>query len=137
MELSGEMSCKQPHKHRLTLRYEAQFTQRYKRLLTGSTRKGLSVSFMSDGGSFALLTVTKPFLFQTVFTARPSSSGGAVTQLAFLLPRRRPDQWGRALLALAFLLADDKKILDGIDFRPGWVPSDAVMKKFCRVVNDE
>ena len=137
MELSGEISCKQPHKHGLTLRYEAQFTQRYKRLLTGSTRKGLSVSFMSDGGSFALLTVTKPFLFQTVFTARPSSSGGAVTQLAFLLPRRRPDLWGRALLALAFLLADDKKILDGIDFRPGWVPSDAVMKKFCRVVNDE
>ena len=137
MELSGEMICEQTHKHGLTLKYEAQFTQRYKRLLTGSTREGLSVTFMSDGGSFALLTVTKPFLFQTVFTARPGSSGGTATQLAFLLPRRRPDQWIRAMLALAFLLADDKKILDAIDFSPGWVPSDAVLRKFCRVVNTE
>ena len=137
MELSGELSCKQTQKHNLTLKYEAQFSQSYKRLLTGSTREGLAVTFMSDGGSFALLTVTKPFLFQTVFTARPNADGGTATQLVFLLPRRRPDRWIRAMLALAFLLADDKKILDAIDFSPGWVPSDAVLRKFYRVVNAE
>jgi len=137
MELSGEVSCEQAHEHGLTLKYEAQFTQRYKRVLTGSTGEGLSVTFMSDGGSFALLTVTKPFLFQTVFTARPRTNGGTATQLAFLLPPSRPDRWIRAMLALMFLLADDKKILDAIDFSPGWVPSDAVLRKFFRVVNAE
>ena len=137
MELLGEVSCEQDHEHGLTLKYEAQFTQRYKRVLTGSTGKGLSVTFMSDGGSFALLTVTKPFLFQTVFTARPKTTGGTDTQLAFLLPPGRPDRWIRAMLALTFLLADDKKILDTIEFSPGWVPSDAVLRKFSRVVNSE
>jgi len=137
MELSGEVSCEQAHEHGLSLKYEAQFTQRYKRVLTGSNGQGLSVTFMSDGGSFALLTVSKPFLFQTVFTARPSTSGGTSTQLAFLLPPGRPDRWVRAMLALTFLLADDRKVLDAIDFHPGWVPSDAVLRKFFRIVNTE
>lgn len=137
MEISGEVSCEQTHEHGLTLKYEAQFTQRFKRVLTGSTGKGLSVTFMSDGGSFALLTVTKPFLFQTVFTARPNTDVGTTTQLAFLLPSGRPDRWIRAMLALMFLLADDKKILDAIDFSPGWVLSDAVLRKFFKVVNAE
>jgi hypothetical protein len=137
MELSGELSCEQDHEHGLTLKYDAQFTQRFKRVLTGSSGKGLSVSFASDGGSFALLTVTKPFLFQTVFTARPRADGGSATQLVFLLPAGRPDRWFRAMVAIVFLLADDRKILDAIDFHPGWVPSDAVLRKFSEVVNIE
>ena len=39
MEISGKVSCEQTHEHGLTLKYEAQFTQRFKRVLTGSSGK--------------------------------------------------------------------------------------------------
>jgi len=102
------------------------------RRLVGIARRTASWRFTNIGPSLAWVAVTSPTPFELVWAARPLPDGGCSTQTLFFLPR-----WTTALRALPMMIATtwaDRRILNGLQFRPGFVPSDAVLARYAELV---
>ena len=84
------------------------------------------------GPSLAWVTVTAPTPFELVWAARPLPDGGCATQTLFFLPR-----WSSLVRAVPMMIATtwaDRLVLSGLEFRAGFVPSDAVFARYAQLV---
>jgi len=118
--------------HRISVQVEARFDTTLMRRLVGIARRTASWRFTNIGPSLAWVAVTSPTPFELVWAARPLPDGGCSTQTLFFLPR-----WTTALRALPMMIATtwaDRRILNGLQFRPGFVPSDAVLARYAELV---
>jgi phenylpropionate dioxygenase-like ring-hydroxylating dioxygenase large terminal subunit len=118
--------------HRISVQVEARFDMTLMRRLVGIARRTATWRFTNVGPSLAWVTVTSPTPFELVWAARPLPDGGCSTQTIFFLPR-----WRTALRALPMMVATtwaDRRILNGLQFRPGFVASDAVFARYAELV---
>ena len=118
--------------HRLAVQVQARFDTTLLRRLVGIARRSAAWRFTTIGPSLAWVTVTSPISFELVWAARPLPDGGCSTQTIFFLPR-----WATAVRALPMMVATtwaDRRILNGLEFRPGFVASDAVFARYAELV---
>ncbi len=88
--------------------------------------------FTTIGPSLAWLTVQEPTPFELLWTCRPLPGGSSATQTIFFLPHRR--SLVRSLPMMIVTTANDKAVLEGLRFRQGFVPSDAVFALYAQLI---
>jgi hypothetical protein len=118
--------------HRLSVRIQARFDATLMRRVLGVAAGSACWRFTNIGPSLAWVTVTSPTPFELVWAARPLPDGGCATQTLFFLPR-----WRSLVRALPMMIATtwaDRGVLDGLEFRPGFVASDAVFARYAQLV---
>ncbi len=105
------------------------------KFLTGAVHKNIEASFETIGGNIALATVRSPVRFAMMFTGNVSTVGHCDTHTIAFLPKRIFPDFPRALISMYVLLHDDRRILDDIEFSPGFAETDKPLVKFVEVVN--
>jgi hypothetical protein len=105
------------------------------RMLSGSTSREIAASFTTIGGSLAWTAVSSPVEFDVLFTGRPDGGGHCLTQTIFFFRQPPGAAWLRALGLMLTLLHDDRRILEGLDFRPAFSEADAPLRAYAQVVN--
>ena len=81
-----------------------------------------------------LVSVTAPTPFELLWAARPLLDGTCITQTLFFLPR-----WSALVRAVPMMIATtwaDRRVLNGLKFRPGFVASDGVFAQYARMVEE-
>lgn len=104
------------------------------RALTGSGNRDVVASFTTLGASLAWAEVLEPVYFCTLFSALPTPEGHCEPAVVAFLPRR-PDLALRATSLMYTLLRDDDKVLNDIQFLPGYTERDAAFETFARAVD--
>jgi phenylpropionate dioxygenase-like ring-hydroxylating dioxygenase large terminal subunit len=118
--------------HRLSVRIHARFEPTLLRRLLGVAARTARWRFTNIGPSLAWVSVTSPTPFELLWAARPLPDGGCSTQTLFFLPR-----WTSLVRAVPMMVATtwaDRQVLQGLDFQPGFVASDAVFARYARLV---
>lgn len=118
--------------HRLSVKIHARFDVTLMRRLVGVAAQAARWEFTNIGPSLAWVKVISPTPFELLWAARPLPDGGCVTQTLFFLPR-----WSALARALPMMVATtwaDRRVLQGLDFRPGFVPSDAVFARYAGLI---
>jgi phenylpropionate dioxygenase-like ring-hydroxylating dioxygenase large terminal subunit len=118
--------------HRLSVRIHARFDPTIMRRLLGVAGRTARWRFTNIGPSLAWVSVTSPTPFELVWAARPLPDGSCATQTLFFLPR-----WSALARAVPMMIATtwaDRGVLQGLEFRPGFVPSDAVFARYAALV---
>lgn len=118
--------------HRISVDVHARFGPSFMRRLLGLAGKDARWRFTNLGPSLAWVRVTHPTPFELLWAGRPLPGGGTAAQTIFFLPR-----WSSLVRALPMMVATtwaDRKVLSGLEFRPGFVPSDAVFEQYARLV---
>jgi len=119
--------------HRLTVSVHARFEATLLRRVLGVANRTARWRFTTIGPSLAWVTVTAPTPFELVWAARPLAGGGCATQTLFFLPR-----WSALARAVPMMIATtwaDRLVLQGLDFQPGFVRSDAVFARYAQMVD--
>lgn len=129
----ARLSVEPPYRVSVTL-YGRPTTPFFQRL-TGTTQREIVARFTTIGGNLAWAEVEEPVRFYTLFTGRPSPTGGCQTQLVFFLPRTSAKAMFRALASMYVLLHDDRRILDTLHFFPGFTAADAPLRAFADLVD--
>jgi phenylpropionate dioxygenase-like ring-hydroxylating dioxygenase large terminal subunit len=120
--------------HRISVRVQARFHATLMRTLLGLSGRPARWRFTNIGPSLAWVEVTSPTPFELVWAARPLPDGSCATQTLFFLPR-----WSALVRAVPMMIATtwaDRRILTGLDFRPGFVASDAVFARYAQLVEE-
>jgi hypothetical protein len=118
--------------HRISVRVHARFGTTVMRRLLGVANETARWRFTNIGPSLAWVSVASPTPFELLWAARPLPDGSCETQTLFFLPR-----WRSLIRAVPMMIATtwaDRRVLEGIDFRPGFVASDAVFASYARLV---
>lgn len=118
--------------HRLSVRIHARFEATLMRRLLGVAARTARWQFTNIGPSLAWVTVTSPTPFELVWAACPLPDGGCATQTLFFLPR-----WSSLVRAVPMMVATtwaDRLVLSGLEFRAGFVPSDAVFARYAALI---
>jgi phenylpropionate dioxygenase-like ring-hydroxylating dioxygenase large terminal subunit len=118
--------------HRLSVRVHARFESTLVRRLLILAGHSARWRFTNIGPSLAWVRVTSPTPFELLWAARPLPDGGCATQTLFFLPR-----WSALVRALPMMVATtwaDRRVLQGLEFRPGFVASDAVFARYAQLV---
>lgn len=117
---------------RLSVAVHARFEATLMRRLLGVANRTARWRFTAIGPSLAWVKVTAPTPFELVWAARPLAGGGCATQTLFFLPR-----WRALARAVPMMIATtwaDRRVLQGLEFRPGFVRSDAVFARYAQMV---
>lgn len=117
------------------VRIRARPRQRTWRLLGGIKETGMAATFATFGGNLALLSVKEPVPFDVLFASRPLDPAGCETFLFLAYQGRFGLDYLRALALMVYLLPDDEKLLNHLDFHPGFTDADAVFKSLVAQVN--
>jgi phenylpropionate dioxygenase-like ring-hydroxylating dioxygenase large terminal subunit len=120
--------------HRISVRVHARFGATFMRRLLGVANRSARWRFTNIGPSLAWVNVTSPTPFELLWAARPLPDGSCVTQTLFFLPR-----WKSLVRAVPMMIATtwaDRRVLQGIEFRPGFVASDAVFASYAQLVEE-
>jgi phenylpropionate dioxygenase-like ring-hydroxylating dioxygenase large terminal subunit len=120
--------------HRLSITMHGRFGPTLLRKALGLAGRAARWRFTTIGPSLAWLTVTDPTPFELLWAGRPLPDGGCAAQTLFFLPKRV--SFLRALPMMIATTYADRGILEGIDFRPGFVRSDAVFHLYARLIED-
>ena len=118
--------------HRLSVSVHARFDATLMRRLLGLAGHHARWSFTNIGPSLAWVKATSPTPFELVWAVRPLPNGGCATQTIFFLPR-----WSALVRALPMMVATtwaDRRVLEGLEFQPGFVVSDAVFARYAQLV---
>jgi phenylpropionate dioxygenase-like ring-hydroxylating dioxygenase large terminal subunit len=118
--------------HWLTVGIHTRLGPTFSRRLLGLAGRTARWKFTTIGPSLAWLAVQAPTSFELLWTCRPLADGRAATQTVMFLPRRVS-----LLRALPMMMAttfNDKQILAGLRFRPGFVPADAVFRQYAQII---
>jgi phenylpropionate dioxygenase-like ring-hydroxylating dioxygenase large terminal subunit len=118
--------------YRISVRVHARFNDTFMRRLLGVAGRSARWEFTNIGPSLAWVNVTSPTPFELLWAARPLEDGTCVTQTLFFLPR-----WRSLVRAVPMMIATtwaDRRVLQGIDFHPGFVASDAVFASYAELV---
>lgn len=120
--------------HRISVRVHARFSSTLMRRLLGVAQGSARWQFTNIGPSLAWVKVTSPTPFELLWAARPLPDGTCMTQTLFFLPR-----WRALARAVPMMIATtwaDRRVLQGLEFRPGFVASDAVFASYAQLVED-
>jgi phenylpropionate dioxygenase-like ring-hydroxylating dioxygenase large terminal subunit len=120
--------------YRLSVNIHARFDRTLMRRLLGLASRTARWRFTNIGPSLAWVRVTSPTPFELVWAARPLPDGGCATQTIFFLPR-----WRASARAVPMMIATtwaDRRVLQGLELRPGFVASDAVFARYAQLVED-
>lgn len=101
------------------------------RLLAGGE---LSASFTTIGATLAWIEVERPICFEVLFSAAPSAAGGCLMHALVFTPPSPLDLM-RALLLTMLITRDDRRILEGLRFHPGFTDADEGLRAFADMVN--
>jgi phenylpropionate dioxygenase-like ring-hydroxylating dioxygenase large terminal subunit len=102
------------------------------RRLLGLTGVSARWRFTTVGPSLSWLSVESPIRFELLWSGRPLPDGSCAARTIFFLPRRRA-----IATAVSMMIATtwhDRRVLRGLEFRPGFVRSDAVFYLYARLV---
>jgi hypothetical protein len=136
MRFAGPPSLTRLDPYRLKLSLAGRPLASLAQRLTGSRKNDIQASFTTIGASLAWVTVDAPIHFHVLFSGRPTANGGCLTQTLFFLPGRPGLSWLRAFILMFILLYDDHRLLNDIDFKPAFAPTDVEIKAFAQLVND-
>lgn len=120
--------------HRLSVSVHTRFDPTVMRRLLGVAGRDARWQFTNIGPSLAWVKVTRPTPFELVWAARPLPDGGCATQTLFFLPR-----WSALVRAVPMMIATtwaDRRVLEGLEFRAGFIASDAVFACYAQLVED-
>lgn len=120
--------------HRLSMSLHVRFFATLLRRLVGMANREARWRFTTVGPSIAWVDVVSPTPFELLWAARPLPDGTCATQTIFFLPRRRA-----LLRAVPMLVATtwaDRRVLDGLDFRRGFVASDAAFAQYAQLIDE-
>jgi phenylpropionate dioxygenase-like ring-hydroxylating dioxygenase large terminal subunit len=120
--------------HRLTVKVHARFDPTLMRRLVGVAGRTARWEFTNIGPSLAWVKVIAPTPFELLWAARPLPDGGCATQTLFFLPR-----WLALARALPMMVATtwaDRRVLEGLQFHPGFVASDAVFARYASLIEE-
>ena len=96
----------------------------------------IEAGFSTYGSAIAFAEIRQPFYGLTLFTGRPDSKGRCHTQTVMFFQTRRPTYLLKAILSIFFLLKDDRKLLDGLDFHPSFTPEDRYMQSYAQLIEE-
>ena len=120
--------------HKLSVGVHARFEATLMRHLLRVANRAARWRFTTIGPSLAWVKVTEPTPFELVWAARPLAGGGCATQTLFFLPR-----WSALVRAVPMMIATtwaDRRVLEGLEFRPGFVRSDAVFARYAELIEE-
>jgi phenylpropionate dioxygenase-like ring-hydroxylating dioxygenase large terminal subunit len=120
--------------HRLSVSVHAKFQPTAMRRVLGVAGRTARWRFTNIGPSLAWVKVDSPTPFELLWAARPLPDGTCLTRTLFFLPRRRA--LVRAVPMMIATTWADRRVLSGLDFRPGFVASDAVFAQYARMVEE-
>jgi phenylpropionate dioxygenase-like ring-hydroxylating dioxygenase large terminal subunit len=118
--------------HRIAVRVHARFGTTFMRRMLRVAQRSAHWQFTNIGPSLAWVKVASPTPFELLWTARPLPDGTCAVQTVFFLPR-----WSALVRAVPMMIATtwaDRRVLDGLRFRPGFVSSDAVFARYAELV---
>jgi len=118
--------------HRIAVDVHARFAPTWMRRLLRLAGRDARWRFTNVGPSLAWVRVTHPTPFELVWAGTPRRGGGAAARTIFFLPR-----WSSLVRALPMMTATtwaDRKVLDNVEFRAGFVASDAVFSAYAGLV---
>lgn len=118
--------------HRLSVTVHTRFDATWLRRLLGVAGRPARWRFTNIGPSLAWVSVESPTPFELVWAARPLPDGGCATRTLFFLPR--VSALVRALPMMVATTWADRRVLEGLEFRPGFIPSDAVFAHYAELV---
>jgi phenylpropionate dioxygenase-like ring-hydroxylating dioxygenase large terminal subunit len=120
--------------HALRLELHGKPTSKRLQTLTGTTWQDIHASFTTIGGNLAWMEVKTPLHFYVLFTGKPSHNGCDTKTFAFI-PKNKLHRLPQMAALVYAILQDDRKILDRLDFQPGFTEADTVLKIFVDTVN--
>lgn len=129
-----EPHVEQDSRQQLSVSVHAQFRSTAMRRVLGVAGRTARWQFTNIGPSLAWVNVTAPTPFELLWAARPLPDGTCITQTLFFLPR-----WSALVRAVPMMIATtwaDRRVLNGLQFRPGFVASDAVFAQYARMVEE-
>jgi phenylpropionate dioxygenase-like ring-hydroxylating dioxygenase large terminal subunit len=118
--------------HRLSVDVRVRFMTTVMRRLLGLANRSATWRFTCIGPSLAWVSVSSPTPFELLWAARPLPDGGCATQTLFFLPR-----WTSLVRAVPMMVATtwaDRNVLKGLEFRPGFVDSDALFARYAQLI---
>lgn len=118
--------------HALAVDVHARFAPTLSRRLLGIAGRTARWRFTCIGPTLAWVKVESPTPFELLWAGRPLPGGGTAAQTVFFLPRRRA--MVRAVPTMIATTWADRNVLDGVDFRPGFVASDSVFAMYARMM---
>ncbi len=128
----GQPAVEAEPPHRLSVQVRAHFHTTLMRRILGLAGRTARWRFTNIGPSLAWVKVESPTPFELLWAARPLPDGGCATNTLFFLPR-----WSALLRAVPMMIATtwaDRRVLEGLRFRPGFVASDAIFARYARLV---
>ena len=137
--LHGLKFTKEPHvetkePHTVTTEMQGYPSSKlFQRLIGVNKNSPIKVKSSTIGGHIAWLDITEPYKFNVLFTTKQSNKDTCITNVFFFLPKGI--NYLRALIAVHYLLHDDRKVLDSLDFFPGFADEDHALKEFYNTVN--
>lgn len=120
--------------YRTCVRSRLRPQQGWLRLATGTRREPLDATFRTFGCNTSLIEIAGPIRFQVLFSGRPEGAGTRIFPV-LRLPRGAGLDWARALLLISRLTREDHRLLEDLEFVPGFVESDGPMRQFYEQVN--
>jgi nitrite reductase/ring-hydroxylating ferredoxin subunit len=117
--------------HELTVHLKLRPVSRLFRFLVG--KRDVAATFTTIGATIALISVLEPMRFSVLFAATPWRDGSRMRALLFT-PRSVPLA-ARALLLTVLVTADDRPLLERMQFRPAFTESDEGLRAFAEIVN--
>ncbi len=115
--------------------WKGQFRSKFTRLLVDPSSKGIQANFTTIGGNLAIAKVYSPIKFSMLFAGKGTSKGFCETQTVVFMPTKIfPDRL-RVMFFMYYLLHQDQRILDDIEFKPDFTDADVGYKLFSQVVN--
>jgi nitrite reductase/ring-hydroxylating ferredoxin subunit len=110
-------------------------TSRFMAGITRCTSRDFVATFTAIGGHLAHLRVVEPLPFEVIFTGWPTADGHCQTRTLLFTERRFSPRFFQALACLYMIVAADRRILERVQFSPGFVSSDAPLAEFATMVN--
>lgn len=94
--------------------------------------------FIGVGGGLTWVKCETPLRFNVLFSATPLPAkvgGGCRTQAAFFPPRGSAAGKLTALALMYGLVCDDRRVLEGMRFRPNWTAADACLRGYAEMID--
>ena len=115
--------------------WAGQFRSKLTSLLVDPSNEGVQAKFTTIGGNLALAEIKLPVKFSMLFAGRGTSEGYCETQTVVFLPTRIFPDALRVVFFMYYLLNQDRRILDDIEFKPDFTETDVGYKLFAQIVN--
>ena len=121
--------------YKLTVEMEGYPKSKLLQKIVGANKKcQIKVRSNTIGGHIAWLEVLQPIKYYVLFTARHSNDNGAITNVFFFAPKGF--KLILSIIVTHFLLHDDRKILDTLEFHPSFTEDDRALQEFYNIVNN-